>query len=60
MSNISEWQEALSAFIRQTEELTSVKITHMYVDDSYRLMKEGDNPFKLVLEGVKINHGKGN
>ena len=60
MDKIQQFQEALSNFSETIRRINGVQITHIYVDDAAPLLRPGDNPFKLILQGVKINHGKGN
>lgn len=60
MNKIQQFQQALSTFSQAVKDINGVTITHIYVDDTEPLLQQGDNPFRLVLEGVKINHGKGN
>ena len=55
---IEEFQDRLSDFIRATEDIAGAKVTHLYVDDPTELTPPGSNPFRLVLEGVRINHGQ--
>ena len=58
MDKIERFQAALAEFSAATKEITGATITHIYVDDHIPMVPKGASPFRLVLEGIKINQGR--